>query len=338
MRHVLIGFAAFAAAFSIVPVDAQSVEEFYKGRNITLNISASPGGSYDAYGRLLARNIGRHIPGQPNVVASNMPGAGGRNVANHMYNVAPRDGTVMAIMHHSTIYDALFEEPGIRYDGRNFNWIGSLDIYTGIGFAWAASGVTTVEEARGREISMGSTGRGSMTYKYPALMNELVGTKFRIVAGYQGSTEIYLAIEQGEMHGMMGVPWPQLRDRYSHWLKEGKANVFVQFAMEKHPELPDVPLILDLAQSAEDRRAMEFIFGGHSFSRPFLVPPDVPKDRIAALRAAFDAMVKDPEFLADAKRVKMEIRALSGEEVQRIVANVYNAPPDVVKRAAEAMR
>ena len=338
MRQSKIGPVALAVAVAAaLPAGAQGASNFYSGKSLTIYIAASPGGGYDSYGRLLGRHFSRHIPENPTVVVSNMPGAGGRKLANYLYNAAPKDGSAIGIMHHTTVYDAIFGEKGVKYEANKYNWIGSLDSFTAIGFAWHTSGVKTIDDARKKQIALGATGVGSATYQYPTLVNAMLGTRFKVVTGYKGSTEIYHAIEQGELNGMMGTAWSQMKYQHTPWVKENKVNVFLQLALEKHPDLANVPLAIDLARNAEDKRVMRFVFTGLKFSRPFMAPPGTPEAQVLTLRTAFAATAGDPKLRADAERAKLNVKVLGGSELQKLVEELYAAPKETVQRARAAL-
>jgi tripartite-type tricarboxylate transporter receptor subunit TctC len=327
---------ALAAVLATLPFAARA-DDAFAGRAITVYISVGAGGGYDAYGRLLARNIGRHLPGNPKVVPENMPGAGGRKLANYMYNAAPKDGTAIAIMQHTTVYDALFGEKGAKYDGRKFNWLGSIASFTSAGIASRASGVKTIADARRKQIAMGSSGVGATSFQYTNLMNHVAGTKFKIITGYKGAADIFLALEKGELQGVAGVDWESIRNHLGKQIGGGEFSVFVQFALKRHPELPNVPLIGDAAASDMDKAVLRFVFAGLDFARPFLAPPGVPSGTVATLRRGFDATAKDPELLAQAKKAHFDIDPVGGATVQKDVAELYGTPKNVIERAHWAL-
>lgn len=333
---VLIGLGAALSLWGFNAA-ADPVADFYKGKTVSIYISAPPGGGYDAYGRLLSHHIGRHIPGKPIVIALNMPGSGGRKVGNYLYNAAPQNGIALGVHHGTIVYDSLFKSKGVKFDVRKMNWLGSMDGFVSIGFAAASSGVRTIEDAKKKEIIFGATGFGSNTFKYPTLLNQLLGTKFKVIAGYKGTKSIYMAIEQGELHGMLGASWSQLRNRFPHWIKSGKVNLLVQLAAKKSPELPNVPLALDLVTDKEDKALLAFVLKGQQMSRPSTAPPGVPARRVKALRAAFEATLKDPKFIAEAKKGRRDIRPLTGEQIDTLIAELYGSSPDLIKRAQKIM-
>ena len=318
-------------------VTGSATAQDFKGRTITVNIAVGPGGGYDAYGRMLAGNLGRHLPGNPTVIATNVPGGGGRKLGNFMYNAAPKDGSAIAIIHHTTVYDSAFRSKGVQFDSSKFNWIGSLAGFTSIGFAWEGSGVKSVADARKKQIAMGSTGKGATSYQYCALLNNMFGTKFKLVTGYKGAKGIYLAVEQREADGACGLSWTVTKTRQAHWIRDKKINIFVQFALEGHPELSHVPLITSFARSTEEKKVLQFVFGGVKMARPFLAPPGLPKATVAALRTAFVAASRDTNLLEQAKRRKFVIDPIDGEAVQKLVDSIYNAPAALKAKAKAAL-
>lgn len=337
-RAMLAAVAAIAGILAALPVAAQPADELFKGRKIVIYVSTGPGGGYDAYGRMLARHIGRHLPGNPTVIVDNMPGAGGRSLANFLYNAAPRDGSAIAIVQHTTVYDALFGEKGVRYDARKFTWLGSMASFTSVGLAWHTSGVKTIEDAKQKEIVMGSSGTGATSYQYTVLMNRLLGTKFKLLIGYKGAADMYLALEKGELEGVAGTDWSSIRNQYLRWVENKDINIFVQFAAKPHPDLPNVPLIGDLVSSPDDNTVLRFVFAGLEFPRPFLAPPDLPAPVVAALRRGFDAAVKDPELLADAAKAHFDVDPVDGATVQRLVDELSATPRPLVERAQWATK
>ena len=324
--RVLLFFAA-AAFFIATPAVAQSVADFYKGKQLILIVGASTGGGYDAQGRLLARHIGKHIPGNPNVIVQNMPGAGSLQATNHLYNVAPKDGTVFGLIQRDMLVAKVMNASGIRFDIEKFNWIGNLASEIGIVVAWHTSPIKTTEDLFKTEMIVGGTGPTIDTETAPRLMNSLIGTKFRIVSGYQGTTEVLLAMERGEVMGLGDWSLSNIRSRNPQMLQEGKIRLLMQTALKKSPDLPDVPLALDFAKSPEDRQVMEAFLAQKSVARPVLAPPGIPADRVQALRAAFMATAADPEFIKDAEKSRLEVSPTSGEEVERVIADITRVPP-----------
>ncbi len=330
-------FAALLIASLASPCGAQTVADFYRGKRVNLVIGYGPGGGYDTYARLLARFIGEHIPGKPTVVSQNMPGAGSRGAANWLYNVAPKDGTVIAMLSQGTPTDQALGQPGIQFDARRFNWIGNMVVVNNIMFVWAASGVRTLEDARQRVVAVGSTGAASPSVLYPQVSNNLLGTKFKIVSGYPGGGDINLAVERGEVDGRGSDSWASMKANNPNWLREHKINILFQVGPRREPDL-DAPLWTEFAKNDEQRQILELLSGDVAVGRPILTAPDVPADRVAALRRAFDATLKDPKFLAAAEQAKMYMNPMSGEELQRIVGRIASPSPEVIAKVKDAIR
>ena len=325
MRRVAILIAILLAGWPYAASAQQSVEEFYRGRKIDLVIGYSPGGTYDLYARLVARHLGRHIPGRPLIVPRNMPGAGSRTAATWVYNIAPRDGTVLATADQSLSLQQAAGDARIQFDTTKFIYIGNPNIENNTTATWHASGVKTIEDARRREVIMGATG-GSTSSQYPKAMNALLGTKFKIILGYPGGNDINLAMERGEVDGRGSNSWASWKATRPHWLAEKKINILVQIGLKKAPDLPDVPLLMELGRNIGDRALLRLLSGSTQIGRPIFTTPDVPAERVAALRAAFDAMVRDPAFLNEAKRENFDIDPVSGEALQKLVGEIVAMP------------
>jgi len=275
---------------------AQSVEAFYRGNRLTLVIGYTPGTVYDLYARTVARHIGNHIPGKPVVVPQNMPGAGSMNSANHIYNRAPKDGSQIATFARGLPMQPLLDETGVQYDPQKLNWLGSPASEVSTVIAWHTTPFKTVDDLKAREMVVAATGTGADSAVFPYVLNGVMGTRFKVVIGYPGATETMLAIERGEADGSAAVSWGNFTSTKGDWLRERKVNILLQLALKKHPALPDVPLVMDLARTDADRKALALIFSRQSMAYPLTAPPDVPADRLAALRRAFDATMQDPAF------------------------------------------
>ncbi len=336
--HWLIVVGCLAVAS---PAGAQSddLAAFWGGKTVTFVAGASPGGSYDVGARLIARHLGRHIPGKPGVIVQNMPGAGSMAAANHLYNVSARDGSVIGIFGRGLYLDALFGASAVRFDPRRFGWIGSharevATLVTGPGTPFK-----TLADAQANEMVVSTSPVGSDSYSFGVVLNALVGTRLKLVTGYPGMAEQIMAIDRGEVQGNPGASTGTLLALRPAWLKEpGKANFLVQLASEPHPVfLKGVPLALDHARNPTDRQALSLIVSRMTIAYAFTAPPELPPARLAALRGAFDGMVKDPEFLADAARMNADVHAVSGGAIADIVARAYASPPEVVARAKAAM-
>src|SRR4051812_1434444 len=315
---------------------SQTPAEFFGRTSMRLIISADPGGSYDQIGRLVSRHLGKHIAGRPRVIPENMLGASGRVAANYMYRVAPQDGSVIAIVQQSIPMGQALGESGIQYDAARFNWIGSPVRPDETLVVWHTTGVRSIEDAKKKEIVIGATSPTGMNYVYPKLANELLGTRFKIVSGYPGGTPIILALERGEVEGRGSNPWSDWKTRKPDWVRDKKIIPLMQMSLFKHPDLPDVPLMVDLAPNETARAVFELVTITGELGRPFLTAPDVPADRVKALRDAFKATMKDPEFLAEAAKTQKEIHPIYSEEMDRLVKRVLSAPKeakDILKAA-----
>jgi tripartite-type tricarboxylate transporter receptor subunit TctC len=332
---------AIAAAISTACVSAQaqdSVESFYKGRQLKLNIASTPGGAFDGYGRLVAQYIGKHIPGNPTVLPVNMPGAGGHRLNTYLYSVAPKDGSELAIIFPGSILDPLIGTQKFEDEPAKFNYLGSANIDTFVCLMRADAPIKTFEDALKTQATLAATADGGSTVDFPALETNLLGAKWRIVRGYPGSREINLAIEQGEVNGTCGMGWSSIQLQNPDWVTNGKFRLLAQETTKGHTVLNgmNVPLTYGFAKTEADRAVLEFAYSQELFGRPFVLPPSVPAERVAALRQAFLETLKDPDLLADAKKQRLEINALSGEEVQQLVAKIYAMPPDIIAKAKDA--
>ena len=329
-----IGKSMIAAVFCGLilgqPVWAQSVEGFYRGKKIDLIIGYSSGGTYDLYARLVARHLGNYIPGNPTIVPRNMPGAASRTAAAFVYNIAPKDGTVLATADQSlAIQQAMGEKR--NFDTTKFIYIGNPNSENNTTVTWHTSGVKTIEDAKRKQISIGATGSGTSAH-YPKAMNALLGTKFKIIVGYPGGNDINLAMERGEVDGRGSNSWMSWKATRPDWLTEKKINILVQVGLSKAPDLPDVPLLTDLAANEEDRAVLKLLSASAAVGRPIFTTPDAPPDRVKALRDAFDKMVKDPIFIEQAKKEHFEIEPVSGENLQKIVADIVKTPQPIAER------
>ena len=316
---------------------AAGVEDFYRGRNVPLIIGYSAGTGYDLYGRLLARFIGRHIPGNPTIVAQNMPGAGSLKAANYIYGVAPKDGSVLGMVGRSAPLEPLLGDA--QFDGRNFTWLGSIASSSSLCTAWHTTGIKTWQDALTKPFALAGEGSGSDPDNFARIMKNLFGAKVRLVSGYPGGNEMNLAIERGEVDGRCGWSWDSMKSTRSDWLRDKKINLLAVFSLQKAADIPaEVPLVGDLAGSDEHRRILRLHLAGQSFGRPFFTSPGVPAERKAALRAAFDATMQDADFIAETSRAKLEVSPTSGAEIDRLLADVYATPKDVIEKAKQAVR
>jgi len=335
MRMTLSCAIACAVAHVLpVPAAAQdTVADFYKGKQVAITVGFGSGGSASLYSQVLARHMSRHMPGNPNFVVQHMPGAGGLLVTNNNANNAPRDGTVFTITDRAVPLEPLLGNPNAKFDARKFGWIGNANVEYTTCIAWHTARVKTLADAFTHELVVAGTGAEATAVIFPKAINKLLGTKIKIVPGYPGSTEILLAMERGEVEGFCAIGWTFVKLRKGDWLREKKINVLFQMALKKHPEIPDVPFIPDLAKTPEDRQVFEFLFTPQEFGRAFFAPPDVPPARLAALRQAFERTLKDRAFLEDADKAGLEIQFVAGDEVQKQIEHVYATPKAIIERA-----
>lgn len=321
------------ALSAVAPAAADPVADFYRGRTITLIVSQSAGGDYDARARLLGRHLDRHIPGNPRLIVQNMPGAGGMRAASYVYNIAPRDGSVIGMPDQLAPLSQAFGEKGVEFDCTRMSYLANTSSSPIVMVSWHTSPVKRFEDLLTHELVIGGTGASSASVLVPLMVNSLIGTRFRPIPGYPGGNEIYLAMEKGEVAGRATQSWSGWKAQKPDWIAQRKINLLVQTGSRRHPELPDVPLLLDHARSTEDRRILEIYLAPVEIARPFLVGPDVPAERVAALRRAFDAAMTDPALLAEAERSRIEIEPMRGEDVQAIVERIVRAPSGVIARA-----
>jgi tripartite-type tricarboxylate transporter receptor subunit TctC len=322
-----------------VPAKAQSVEEFYEGNVLSLYIGFSVGGGYDAYGRIVARHLGKHIPGNPTVVPVNMEGAGSLRLANWLYNAAPKDGSAIGIMSRGVPFEPLVgNRESSQFDASQYSWIGSTTDEVSVCAAWDRTGIEEFDDLYDKELIVGGTGSGADADVFPKIISGVLGAKLRLVSGYPGGNDIEFAMERGEVDGRCGWSWSSILATKQRLLEEGTIKVFLQLALHKHPDLPDVPLITDLARNEEERQIFRLIFVRCVLGRPFMGPPGMPADRLEALRAAFDATMQDPEFLEEAMRSRLEITPIPGAELQDLVAEVYATSPEIVEKTREYLR
>jgi tripartite-type tricarboxylate transporter receptor subunit TctC len=327
--------AAGLAAMIATGANADLPADYFKGKQVNLIVGYDPGGGYDVYARALGRHIDRYLPGQPSVVIRNMPGAASRQAANHLYTVAPKDGTSFGTIARGLPTDELLGAPGIRFESQKFTWIGSMNNEVSVGVTWHAAPTKTMDDAFKRETAVGGI---SDSIIFAHLMNDVLGTKFKIIAGYKGGTEISLAMERGEVEGRMGWSWSSIKNTNADWLRDKKLNILVQFSTSKHADLPNVPLVTELAKNDDDRLLLELAFARQVFGRPFIAPPEVAADVKTGLRKAFDGTLKDQAFLADAEKAKLEVNPVSGAEVEVLVSQLFRAPPKIIERAKAVIK
>jgi tripartite-type tricarboxylate transporter receptor subunit TctC len=332
-RRFLIAAAAFATALAAgSAAHADPVAEFYRGKQITFVVSFSSGGMYGMHTRLIAEHMPRHIPGTPTIVAQYMPGAGGSKAANYLYSAAPKDGSYLGMVFKDIAVSQRLHPEMARYDAAEFNWIGSAQPYVAGLYIWrATTNVNTFDDLRREEFIIGATGRASHPYMEAILLNAFSGTKLRIVSGYPGAGELHLAMERGETHGRIGA-WNSLKATQPHWLSENKIAVVAQTGLRRHADLPDIPTLIETTDDPDGKRIFEFMEGGADVGWSVSAPPGVPPERVAALRRAFDAMVTDPAYLADAKKRNVEVEPLTGAHVEAAVKRTLEVPQALVER------
>ncbi len=339
MRY-LIGPTSVAMALfhAVASTQAQTPAEFYQGRTIEIGISSTVGGGYDAHARLLARTMGKYIPGNPTIVAKNIDGAGGLRLANLLYNTAPRDGTSIGTIYRATAFEPLFGNKAAQFDATQFNWIGSASSEVSLCVSWHGSGVTTFNDMLSKELVVAHSGAGADAYQFSKIINGVLGTRMRLIGGYRGGNEMLLAMERGEVGGRCGWSWSSVQATRREWLERKQVNLLTQLALSKHPDMPNVPLVIDLAKTDEQRDILRLVFARQQIAYPFLAPPGVPKDRVEVLRTAFLKAMADPELLAGAHKARLEILPVSGGEAQRLVAELHATPAPVVEKTSEMLK
>jgi tripartite-type tricarboxylate transporter receptor subunit TctC len=336
LGHWLIPAGLLVVAPFSAPASAQSVEDFYKGKSISLSIGFDTGGGYDIYARLLSRHMGKHIPGRPAIVTQNMPGAGSLRAAQHLFSLAPKDGTALGTFGRQMGIAPLLGTSA-QYDGTKFTWIGSITNEVSTCVSWHTAAVKTWGDMLEKPITLGGDGPGADPDVFALLYRNVFDAKIKLVSGYHGTTPIILAMERGEVDGLCGYSWSTIRSKHQPWLRERKINILVQAGLKKDAEIADVPLVLDMAKSEEQRQILKLILTSQETARPFAAPPGVPADRAAALRAAFDATMKDPEFLAEAGKLNLDINPLSGTAITSLLTELYGMPKGVIDKAAQAV-
>src|SRR5215831_9708487 len=334
----MISHLLFAVCAAIVasPAEAQDVAAFYRGKQLRLVVGSAVGGAYDLYARALARQIVHYIPGNPTIIVQNQPAAGGLVMTNQIYNQGPKDGTVIGVPLNG-IPTAPMLQAGAQFDASKLNWLGSINREAYVGFVWHTVPVSQIGGMASKEVLVGSTTIGATMSDFPLLLNDLLGYKFKVVRGYQGTPQINLAIERGEIEGNAGVGWASVKALTQNWIDEKKIRVLVQYNVEPYPELPGVPLVMSLARTDTERLAMRLLFARTEYARPFFLPPDVPAERVEALRRAFDAAMKDKAFLAEAAKLQLDVSPMTGEAVQALVAEIARTPAAITARVRAAL-
>jgi tripartite-type tricarboxylate transporter receptor subunit TctC len=324
------------AALLVGPARAQSVEEFYKGKTINLIVGFSVGGGYDLYARQLARHMSKHIPGKPTIIAQNMSGAGSLRAANYLFTAAAKDGTVFGTFARTTGINPLLES-GATFDATKFSWLGSVTNDVSTCVTWHTTPIKTWQDFIDKPVTLGGQGPSSEPDIFANIYKNVFGAKVKLVAGYPGTNEITLAMERGEVDGLCGLSWSTMKTRHAQWMRDKKINIIVQASFKLLPELTGVPLVLHQTTDLEKLQILRLFLGAQEMARPFAAPPGIPEDRKAALIAAFDATMKDPEFLAEAEKMNLDVNPVTAKELDQLLAEAYATPKDVLRKAAQAV-
>src|SRR5262245_48025145 len=339
MRLAPLALATAAFALAATSLAQAQQPDFYKGKNIDLMIGYSVGGGYDVYARLIARHLGKHIPGNPTVTPKNMEGDGSLRLANWIYNVGPKDGTMFGTIGRGTGFDPLLGHRTAQFEGPKFNWIGSANDEVSVCVVWnGRTKITKFEDLLTNQLNVGGTGAAADTDQFPRIINGALGTRMKIVTGYPGGNDVNLALERGEVDGRCGWSWSSVKSTRGSWLTDKKITILMQLSLAKHPDLPDVPLITDLAKNDEQRAILKLIFARQALGRPYLAPPGVPAERVAILRKAFMDTMSDKDFLAEGDKTQLEITPVDGEAIQNLVGEIYRTPPAIAQKAAELLK
>ena len=335
-----VGLSALLSAFYVilaVPAGAQDdVAAFYRGKQLRMIVGSAVGGGYDLFARIVARHIVHHIPGSPTIIVQNQPAAGGVVMTNQLYGQGPKDGTVIGVPINGLPTAPLLQS-GTQFDPERLIWLGSTNREAYVAFVWHTVPVTRIAELTSKEVVVGAITPGTTMVDFPLLVNDVLGFKFKVVRGYQGTPQINLAIERGEVEGTGGLGWASVKAQTPHWISERKIKVLAQYGLKRYSELADVPTMLEFAKSDADRQAMTMLFARTEYGRPYFLPPDVPVERVAALRRAFDATMKDPAFVAEAAKLHFDVDPLTGEQVQALVGQLAATPREVVARVRAAL-
>jgi tripartite-type tricarboxylate transporter receptor subunit TctC len=323
------------SVLALAPAAAQGPS--LAGKNVTMIIGFGPGGGYDAWGRVVARYIGKHLPGNPNVVPQNMPGGGSFNAANHIYTIAPKDGTVLAIIARDAPLGPLTGAPGARFDPLKISWIGTPTTETNVCISMARAKVRTFKDLQESELIIGNTGVGTGTYSYPKALNGIFGTKFKLISGFPSSTDVFLAMERNEVDGIC-ESLDSVISKRPDWIATKKVNVLFYGGVKPTIDLHGAPFIVDLGRNADEKQALEFLYAGQGIGRPFVAPPDMPADRLKMLRDAFNATMKDKDFIADTSKQNLDVEPEDGEHLGALIKKIYATPKPVVDRIGELIK
>jgi len=333
---LVLGWALLVC--SSAPIKAQDqAGAFFHGKQMRIVVGSAAGGGYDLFARIVARHMSRHIPGNPTVLVQNLPAAGGIVMVNQLFSIGPKDGTVIGAPINGIPTAPLLQPNAAHFDATKLNWLGSTNREPYVAFLWHTVPVQTVAELTSKQVTVGGTTPGTTMVDFPLLVNDILGLRFKIVRGYESTPQINYAIERGEVEGMGGIGWASIKAQTPHWIAEKKIRVIGQYGLKRYPELGDVPTMLELAKSEPDAQAMRMLFARTEYGRPYFLPPDVPPERVQVLRRAFDATMKDPQFVADAAKLKLDIDPMTGEEVQALVGELSGTPPGIVARVRSAL-
>jgi tripartite-type tricarboxylate transporter receptor subunit TctC len=341
MRRILARAAGLVsgAVLALPPPTASAAtpEEFYSGRQLLLIMSTDAGGGYASYANAFAPYLAAHIPGRPRITVQFMPGAGGLRAMNYLYASAPKDGSVIGMVHSGVPFAPLYGMTAANFDPREMGWIGSIGEAAAMCVFWHTSGVRTWQDMLTKPNVVGSSGAGSQMETFPVMLNKLFGTQTKVISGYKGGNEVYLAMERGEVDGRCGVSVSSVNATRPDWLPQNKVTVPIHIALERSPQFPDVPALVEFAKDEQTKQVLEFVLAPTLMDRPLLTPPGVPAERLAVLRAAFHAAVTDPKFLADARRQRIDVKEVPGARIEQVIANAFRTPPDVVRLATESL-
>jgi tripartite-type tricarboxylate transporter receptor subunit TctC len=337
LRHAKLFAIPAGIAATLLVASAAAQAPSLGGKNVTMIIGFGPGGGYDLWGRVVARHLGKHLPGNPTVVPQNMPGGGSFTAANNIYAIAPKDGTVLGIIARDAALGPLTGASGARFDPLKITWVGTPTTETNVCISTDKAKVKTFQELLAQELIIGNTGAGTGTYSYPKALNGLLGTKFKLVSGFPSSSDVFLAMERGEVDGIC-ESLDSVIGKRPDWIEKKKVNILFQGGEAPNPTLKGVPFIVDLARNAEEKQAIEFLYAGQGIGRPFVAPPDLPADRLKMLRDGFSATMKDPDFIADARKQKLDVEPEDGEHLAALIKKIYATPKPVVERVSELVK
>ena len=329
--------AAWPSAF-MTKARAQSVEEFYKNRQMTMLVYTAAGSTYDVYARLLTRHMGKHIPGNPTFIVQNMPGAGGLKATDYLYNIAPKDGSYLGTISRGIPFEPMIGREDVHFDPMKFLWLGSMNREFALAISWRTSKVKTLADLKKQELLIPGTGAGADSQIIPLAINSLAGTKFKIITGYRNTTDAALAMERGELDGIGYWSWSAIVAAHPDWIRDKKINFLFHTASKQPPEVPGVPAIRDSANNETDAKALDFLLAREIMGRPFLAPPGIPPERQKVLRAAFAATMKDPDFLKDAAKSNIDVELVTGEEVEQVLQTAAKAPTEVIERVKSLLK